>query len=601
MMGTNPVLEAALAYIDQTWSVLPFFEPRDGGCSCSLGKDCRSAGKHPRLARGINGASADQATIRKWFKGTPSSNVAIATGNGLAVVDVDPRNGGTDQLKQLCARFDYAPTGPQVETGGGGAHLYFASTGKVRSRQVAPGVELKAEGSCVIAPPSLHVSGARYKWAVPVESQPLPALPSWLVKASGGKSVEGAGESSLFLEGTRHKMLLRTAGALRRVGAPLETIYAALQSESQRCVPPLPDAELRQIAVSICKYPSGGPSDSSGYSAQSLSPIGGDWAESKSLKFVNGAEFAKQLPHEADWIAKPWVAAGAITELNGRVKTAGKTTFITHLMRAVIEGALFLGERTRRTPVVLLTEQPRSSLRASLARAGLLGREEISMLTFGDTFGFDWSAISAAAITECVRIGACLLVVDTLTQFTGVQGDRENSAGDALAAMLPVQRATNHDIGVLLSRHERKAGGEVGDSGRGSSAYAGAVDTVITLRRPKGSSRPTLRILQALSRFDEVPRELTIELTPDGYKSLGQVNRIPEAETKSKVLVILQERTSDGATEAELVEQRSGTRTTVQRALHQLEEDGAVGHRGKGSKGQPRRYYAKVFLPVEPQ
>jgi hypothetical protein len=600
-MAANTVLDAALTYMGHAWPVLPIYEPRDGSCSCSKGDACRSAGKHPRTARGIKDASTDQTTIREWFKAYPHSNLAIATGNGLTVLDIDPRHGGTERLEHLCAQFKFVPTGPYVKTGGGGMHYYFASPGKVRSREVAAGVELKAAGSCVIAPPSLHVSGARYEWGVPLDSQGLPTLPSWLVNPPEGKITAGAGVSSLIPEGARHNALLRTAGALRRIGTPFETIYATLQAENQRCLPPVPDAELREIAISIAKYPPGSGSDSSGYSAQSLSPIGGDRAESKSLKFVNGAEFAKQLAHEADWVAKPWVAAGAITELNGRVKTAGKTTFITHLMRAVIEGAFFLGERTSRTPVVLLTEQPRSSLRASLARAGLLGREEISILTFGDTFGFDWSAISAAAISECARIGARLLIVDTLAQFTGIQGDRENSAGDALAAMLPMQRVTNHEIAVLLTRHERKAGGEVGDSGRGSSAYAGAVDTVITLRRPRGNSRPTLRILQALSRFDEVPRELTIELTPNGYKSLGQVKRVTETEAKHKILGVLKGLTTEGATESDLIKHLAGSRTTVQRCLHQLEEDGEIGRAGKGSKGQPLRYYARVFLPVESQ
>src|ERR1700751_5262060 len=93
------------------------------------------------------------------------------------------------------------------------------------------------------------------------------------------------------------------------------------------------------------------------------------------------------------------------------------------------------------------------------------------------------------------------VVVDTLPQFACLKGDSENNAGDALAAMHPLLRAAADGIGVILTRHERKSGGEVGDSGRGSTALAGAVDIVLSLRRPEGNANKTHRLLQALSRF----------------------------------------------------------------------------------------------------
>ena len=52
----------------------------------------------------------------------------------------------------------------------------------------------------------------------------------------------------------------------------------------------------------------------------------------------------------------------------------------------------------------------------------------------------------------------------------------------------------------------------MGESGRGSSAFGGAVDLVLNLRRPDGNTRGTLRVLKALSRFDETPPELVVEL-----------------------------------------------------------------------------------------
>jgi hypothetical protein len=98
-----------------------------------------------------------------------------------------------------------------------------------------------------------------------------------------------------------------------------------------------------------------------------------------------------------------------------------------------------------------------------------------------DTGGRSWPEIVAAAVDECKRVAASLLVIDTLAQFAGLTGDRENNSGDALEAMAPLQMAAAEGIGVIVIRYERKSGGDR-DSGRGSSAFAGVVDIVLSLR-----------------------------------------------------------------------------------------------------------------------
>lgn len=113
------------------------------------------------------------------------------------------------------------------------------------------------------------------------------------------------------------------------------------------------------------------------------------------------------------------------------------------------------------------------------------------------------------------------MVIDTLSQFAGLTGDRENNSGDALEAMQPLQHAVADGIGIMSVRHERKSGGDVGDSGRGSSAFAGAVDIVLSLRKPEGNAAKNRRLLQSLSRFSETPNDLLIELTENGYVAFG--------------------------------------------------------------------------------
>src|SRR5205814_1394055 len=133
-----------------------------------------------------------------------------------------------------------------------------------------------------------------------------------------------------------------------------------------------------------------------------------------------------------------------------------------------------------------------------------------------------WNDVVEDTFAFAVDIGAVLIIIDTLSQLARIRGDDENSSGRALAALEPLQLGADlHQISVLLSFHDRKGGGEVGESGRGSSAYAGAVDIIMHLDRPGGNFAPTIRRIDALSRFEATPPTLHVELTPSGYISLG--------------------------------------------------------------------------------
>jgi hypothetical protein len=134
-----------------------------------------------------------------------------------------------------------------------------------------------------------------------------------------------------------------------------------------------------------------------------------------------------------------------------------------------------------------------------------------------------WQEVAAAAVAECRRRGARLLVVDTIAPFAGLAGATENDAGHVLAALKHLQAATSAGIAVLIVQHQRKSGGELVDAGRGSSAFAGAVDILLSLSRRQGRGRRTRREIHAVSRFDETPTSLLIELTDAGYASHGEV------------------------------------------------------------------------------
>jgi DnaB-like helicase N terminal domain/AAA domain len=316
------------------------------------------------------------------------------------------------------------------------------------------------------------------------------------------------------------------------------------------------------------------------------------------LHFKSGADVASAEDERIEWILPGYVVRGGITELAAKVKI-GKTTFLTHLARALAEGRDFLGRPTLKTPTVYLTEQPAASFRHAMERSDLLGRSDFHILSHSDTHGIPWPEVAAGAVAECIRTGAQLLIVDTLPQFACLKGDSENNSGDALDAMQPLLLAATNGIAIVLTRHERKAGGDVGDSGRGSSAFAGAVDIVLSLRRPEGNAKPTLRVLQAVSRFSETPSELLIEWTESSYICHGDPKTAALEEIRRMILDLVPSSESDALGFDEVLTTTKAPRSSLQRALKELLAEGTITKFGKGTKGSPHKYFQNIrFCPT---
>jgi hypothetical protein len=206
-------------------------------------------------------------------------------------------------------------------------------------------------------------------------------------------------------------------------------------------------------------------------------------------------------------------------------------------------------------------------------------------------------AIVRETIAECRRREAHLLIVDTTGQFTGVVGDQENAAGRALEAMMPLQHAAaTEGLAIISSRHERKSGGVVGESGRGSSAYAGSVDIILSLRLPEGQhpGRPRLRELHGVGRFDETPERLLIEWE-GGYKYTvhGAAADVERQEIQEALRARLPRAQAEAKTVKDLVlaTGRTMTRTTVYEVLETWVDEKKIGRIGTGKRGDSYRYW----------
>jgi hypothetical protein len=310
------------------------------------------------------------------------------------------------------------------------------------------------------------------------------------------------------------------------------------------------------------------------------------------LRYWTPREIAAATSANVDWIVTGYVARQAITELDGRVKAAGKTTLALHLIRAVIEGDPFLDQPTAQSKVIYLTEQQPGPFRDALDRAGLLEYgDECRILYRRDVATRPWADLMATIAADAAREGYGLLVVDTLGKLAGLRD--ENDAAEAGRAMAPLQDAAHDGLAVLVLRHERKGGGAVGESARGSSAFGGDVDVILQLRRPDGNQPRTRRVIESLSRYGETPEKVITELLPEGYVLLGEEEAVVLGDAVRILSALLGREVwaeTDGPTLDELVGASELARTTVQRAVRHLDSLGQVIVTGAGKKGDPKRY-----------
>ena len=166
-MNNDSPIKAALSYSGLGWPVLPLHSINDDRCTCRKVK-CDSPGKHPRTKNGLKNATTDTGNIEKWWEQRPEANVGIRTGAeaGIIAVDIDPDRGGS--VSQADWERQHAPMPETVEaiTGGGGQHLLFAHPGgHVHNRSdMLLGIDVRADGGYIVAPPSRHISGDRYQW-----------------------------------------------------------------------------------------------------------------------------------------------------------------------------------------------------------------------------------------------------------------------------------------------------------------------------------------------------------------------------------------------------------------------------------------------------
>lgn len=191
------MLEFGLGYAERGWHVFVLSPTKKPLANC---KECRTGHTTPAereacdhlTCHAFYAATTQPARITEMFKQHPRGLLAIRTGtvSGLAVVDFDFKAWDSDgapaaadpahRRKTLLAAQGLLPTTLTARTGGNGMHLYYAHPGGYvpsGAGRYGVGVDSKADGGYVVAPPSIGPRGA-YEWILDGRhDHPLTAMP----------------------------------------------------------------------------------------------------------------------------------------------------------------------------------------------------------------------------------------------------------------------------------------------------------------------------------------------------------------------------------------------------------------------------------------
>jgi Bifunctional DNA primase/polymerase, N-terminal len=213
----NP--KAALELAAQGYRVIPIHTLVEGFCTCQMPDCIDSKAKHPVHFNGSHAGTTNPSTIASWWAGFRDWNVAVCTGKGIIVLDIDPRHGGVESLATLEKKFDPLPRTREVITGSQGLHFYFGLPNNVEVKNSASrlgsGIDIRGEGGYVVAPPSMHKSGNRYHWRDGHGLDfPQATAPQWLLEQlelskPGAKVAPVPGPRSAALSSHRSDMVSR--------------------------------------------------------------------------------------------------------------------------------------------------------------------------------------------------------------------------------------------------------------------------------------------------------------------------------------------------------------------------------------------------------
>ena len=258
--------QAAVWYCENGFAIIPL----------------QSRGKAPITKHGLNDWFDNPEDAREIWTKHPNLNIGIVCGSpshGLLVFDFDvdeekEKDGYATLSAWETAHGDMPETSVAI-TGSGGMHYLYRTerTNIHPSTNTELGVDIRCDGSYIVAPPSVHPNGRSYEWQDHPEDVPIAtasgAVYDFLdhVQRNGGRDETKKDNGKFKLpdkikKGERDKTLFRYASHLRAIGrSDAEILNAVMGANFMRCNPPMDSKDVQRIVKSACKYERGETSD----------------------------------------------------------------------------------------------------------------------------------------------------------------------------------------------------------------------------------------------------------------------------------------------------------------------------------------------------
>ena len=318
----------ALHYADMGLAVFPLM-PRD---------------KRPATENGCKAATTNKQQITEWWDRYPDCNIGIATGSvsgGLVVIDLDEDEEkdkhGYEVLKEWQREHGELPETWRSITGRGGYHWLYKDNATNKTRAgLYDGIDIRAEGGYIVAPPSVHPNGRIYEWEQGPGDCEIAQADSAVINFLMGTVPEGWDKQGFQMqetipEGQRTSAMIALIGCQKAKGLSNEAIMAAVRAENEnRCQPPLTDEELKKTVFPALKR---GWDATNPYTAVYDK---GKFRKQKnhSLEMVTMDSAEEKNP---DWLVTDYIPRYQITSLAGD-GGSGKTTVWCALAAAISSG-----------------------------------------------------------------------------------------------------------------------------------------------------------------------------------------------------------------------------------------------------------------------
>jgi hypothetical protein len=300
------------------------------------------------------------------------------------------------------------------------------------------------------------------------------------------------------------------------------------------------------------------------------------------------------------WLWRPYISPRDITLLSALMK-GGKTTVLTHLLKAFESGDTFCGREVVPARVLYITEESESRWAARRDKLGLGDHVRFRVRPFlRKPLLKDWIAFLDDLAAELERDPADLVIWDTMSNLWPVVN--ENDAGEVSEALMPMRRIPAAQ--VLVHHLRKNADAKEATGSRGSGALTGFVDTILELKRfnpdDHGCRR---RVLTSWGRDDESQAELVIELNADGtaYDAHGAREQVIAGDLRATVADLLPPEERDALTTEQIHAAWDGTPPSRKKLLDTLSAGAKAGRwsqSGAGKRGSPFRYWRNGNWPA---